>query len=232
MKSQNGFYVMFIFVVIIVSMSTPSIAFAPIEKKVVVTAVSDGYRLGTKLYVGIQTNITIIVKNFSNETMRQVNISQSMPVDLTIVDSSFGNLTTLKEINSTKPFNYTTFSGSQITFGKLFINSTYYNFTINSIFNGTGFSFAYAVNSSLPKSYDISPVQVKYLDHWGDTLSLTSNTLKVAYKQLPASNGNDLYIPKFSEGVIDWNTYILVSFITAFVAVVSVILYGRKPLSL
>ncbi len=208
----------------------PASAFKTDPNKVSIISIHDAAALDNQLNPGTWVNITVLIKNLSNDTMRNVNVSQSLPNDLEIVRSPFGNLTDV--VNITTPAEMPMADGKMIHINSAFFNKTYYRFNFDSLINGSGISFAISVNATRDKVFDIDPVTVDYLDHWGDPHTVTGNRVSLEFFPIEEKSDDDLYYPKFEVTDVDWTLVISTTLAVIIGAsILSALVYFRKPFS-
>ncbi|RMG36770.1 MAG: hypothetical protein D6732_07785 [Methanobacteriota archaeon] len=217
--------------IFILCLSLTSInAFETDPTKVSVISIHDGKTLGRELVPGILVNVTVLVKNFSNDTMRNVNISQSLPEDLELVLSPFGSVNS--EINITEPTDIEMPTGEILRINSGYANRSYFTFNFDSLINGSGIAFVYSINATRDKVFDIDSLQVDYLDHWGDPHTANGNRISLEFFPPEDKTDDDLYYPKFEVGEVDWFLIVGIGVgVVLGVSILSALVYFRKPFS-
>lgn len=114
--------------------------------------------------------VGIIIKNYLNYTITNITVSLNFAdsAPLTLNSSMFGRLTNGNiTLNSTMqtPEEYD-FTPVNITYG--FMTTEYLEFNITQLEPGTSIIFYYNLTSDSIISKAIPPVDMSYLDNWGD----------------------------------------------------------------
>ncbi len=209
---------------------TPTTGFETDPTKVSVISIHDGKTLGRELFPGTIVNVTVLIKNLSNDTMRNVNVSQTLPEEIDLVLSPFGSVSS--EINITQPMDMEMPSGETLRINSAYANSSYFTFNFDSLVNGSGIAFTYSINATRDKVFDIDAVQVDYLDHWGDPHTANGNRISLEFFPPEEKADNDKYYPKFEVGEVDWVLVISTAVGLVFgVSVISALVYFKKPFS-
>lgn len=208
----------------------PATAFETDTDKVSVISIHDGTTLGRELTPGVVVNVTVLIKNFSNDTMRNVNISQSLPEDLDLIQSPFGSVSS--EINITEPTEIDLPTGDTLQINSAYANSSYFTFNFDSLINGSGIAFTFSINATRDRVFDIDALQVDYLDHWGDPHTVNGNRISLEFFPPEEKTDDDLYYPKFEVGEVDWILVIGTAVgLVVGISVLSALVYFRKPFS-
>lgn len=206
-------------------------AFNTDPSKIAVIVIHDA-AFEENLTPGTWVNFTVIVKNLSNDTMRNVNISQSFPRDLHLVVSPFGQVNANATLNITSPATISMPTGGTWNITKGFANSSYYEFSFPSLVNGSSISYTFSLNATFERVFDINPPKVEYLDHWGDPYTVSGNRVSLEFSPPEEKQDIEKYYPEFEVKEPDWELIIGTGLtLVASATVISALVYFRRPLS-
>ncbi len=207
----------------------PTNAFIPEDQVLIL----DQQYLTSEAVEGENITIGIIVKNFFNYTITDVNIS----LDLTDVVNAlrftscdFGSLT--KEnvtLNSTiQSSDENEFTSTNVTYG--YMTESYLTFNVSQILNGTQAIFYYNITSDEDRSAQVPYVKMAYYDNWKDLQEIQSQN-RLLLNFLPANPPIDPILPCWDCGeslpnVLSW--FILGLAPILFGAIISSVLYIRR----
>ena len=165
------------------------------------TLVFDQQVLADSVKLGQTHRINMVVKNFMNITITNIQISLNISTNsiLSFNSSLLGNLE-----NEKITLNETILSSSEngftaypITAG--YMTSKYFEFNVSHIENGTKFLFHYNVESNEEGNQLIPRANMIYYDDWNDEKELRSTAqIRVSFE--PIITERDPYIPIWDEG--------------------------------
>ncbi len=186
---------------------------------------------GERLFPGSLVNLTFVLKNFTNETMRMVNVTHSIPEDMQLYMAPAGVLlNSSSELNVTSSFSYETPTNGSVTLTRAYINSTYYELSFEKLLPSQSFSWMITLNASDALTFEVSSPTVKYLDKWGDEKTFSdANPLSLRYETPDEEDPSEKNYPTFETADANWTLIISVMVLVAVVAVFSKALYGKKP---
>ncbi|MCG3224773.1 MAG: hypothetical protein H7647_09925 [Candidatus Heimdallarchaeota archaeon] len=182
---------------------------------------------------GENITIGIIVKNFFNYTITDVNISLDLTDEvnaLRFTSCDFGSLTNKNvTLNSTmQSSDENEFTATNITYG--YMTESYLTFNVSQILNGTQVIFYYNITSDEDRSAQIPYVKMSYYDNWKDFQEIQSlNRLLLNF--LPLNPPIDPVLPCWDCGVSlpnVWGWIILGLAPILFGAIISSVLYIRR----
>jgi hypothetical protein len=226
-----------LFVIGVLLFSQPSQAFIPEENTIRIMTFSDAAAEGS-VEIGTFVNITIVIKNLTNETMNNVTIFQKYINDpaeeaIKLMKTPYGDY-------FGEPINYTeseipglTVTNSltnQAIFAN-YLNVTESNITLNipEILAGDEIGLTYTFNFTDEGIYIFNAADITYYDHWGDEKNLKSfNEVSV---NVAAADENSIapYIPSFETTEINFMLIFGLTFGVVIIALVSRGLYLKKP---
>ncbi len=145
--------------------------------------------------------VGIIIKNYLNYTITNITVSLSFTdsTPLTLNSSMFGRLTNGNiTLNSTMqtPEEYD-FTPVNITYG--FMTTEYLEFNITQLEPGTNIIFYYNLTSDSIISKAIPPVDMSYLDNWGD-LQEISRLSRILVDFVSADSPINTILPQWNLG--------------------------------
>ncbi|MCK5410111.1 MAG: hypothetical protein KAJ30_07585 [Candidatus Heimdallarchaeota archaeon] len=151
----------------------PANAFIPEDQVLIL----DQQYLTREAIEGENITIGIIVKNFLNYTITDVNISLDLTEEvnaLRFTSCDFGSLS--KEnvtLNSTmQSSDDSDFTSTNITYG--YMTESYLTFNVSQILNGTQAIFYYNITSDEDRSAQVPYVKMSYYDNWKDLQEIQS----------------------------------------------------------
>ena len=207
----------------------PSNAFIPEEQLLII----DQQYLTREAIEGENITIGIIVKNFYNYTITDVNISLDLTEEnnaLRFTSCDFGTLT--KEnvtLNSTMlSSDENEFTATNITYG--YMTESYLTFNVSQILNGTQAVFYYNVTSDEDRPSQVPFVKMSYYDNWEDFQEIQS-TVQLLLNFLPANPPIDPILPCWECGESlpnVWGWIILGLLPILFGAIIASVLYIRR----
>ena len=151
----------------------PSNAFVPAEQVLVL----DQQYLVSEAVEGENITIGIVVKNFLNYTITDVNISLDLSEEnnaLRFTSCVFGELVDESvTLNSTiQSSSEKEFTATNITYG--YLTDSYLTFNVSQILIGTQAIFYYNVTSDEDRSAQVPFVKMSYYDNWTDFSEIQS----------------------------------------------------------
>ena len=180
-------------------------------------------------------NITIgiIVKNFLNYTITDVNISLDLTEEvnaLRFTSCEFGSLTNGNvTLNSTiQSSDENEFTATNITYG--YMTESYLTFNVSQILNGTQAIYYYNITSDEDRSAQVPYVKMSYYDNWKDLQEIQSQN-RLLLNFLPANPPIDPILPCWECGDSlpnVWGWVILGLAPILFGAIISSVLYIRR----
>ena len=220
--------------------SQPSQAFVPENDTIKVTTFSD-VAAESSVDIGTFVNITIVIKNLTNETMNNVTIFQKYINDpaeesVKLMKTPYGDF-------SGEPINYTDSEIPGLTVTNSlnnkdifanYLNVTESNITLNlpKLLAGGEIGLTYTFNFTDEGIYIFNAADVTYYDHWGDVKTLKSfNEVSVNVAKVD-ENPIAPYIPNFETTETNYLLIIGFTFGVVIIALVSRGLYLKKPFEL
>ncbi|MHA1344800.1 MAG: hypothetical protein ACTSVO_06840 [Candidatus Heimdallarchaeaceae archaeon] len=207
----------------------PSNTFIPEEQLLII----DQQYFTREAIEGENITIGIIVKNFYNYTITDVNISLDLTEEnnaLRFTSCDFGTLT--KEnvtLNSTMlSSDENEFTATNITYG--YMTENYLTFNVSQILNGTQAVFYYSVTSDEDRSSQVPFVKMSYYDNWKDFQEIQS-TVQLLLNFLTANPPIDPVLPCWECGESlpnVWGWIILGLLPILFGAIIASVLYIRR----
>jgi uncharacterized repeat protein (TIGR01451 family) len=217
-------------IIILLSMTVSASAYKA-NNELIVLSYSDAPLKTEGLNPGDNFTVTVVIKNFLDDPITNVNVSISIPSGMKIIGSPFGLMTEVGEINQTEPFVYHMPTGSELTIQRGYANGSHLEFSFDEMLNGTTKSFSYTANASVVRTYNISPPTITYLDHWGDDQTFNQgNMLSVAIIDFSQEDLLQRFYPSFD--VDSEPNWWVLSFLLAgvsVIAVVSKVVYRTNP---
>lgn len=189
------------------------------------TIVFDQIPLQEEVIQNSTLEVAIIVKNYFNYTITDIQISLNLTNarELYIASCEFGSLQGQENVtlNSTiQTSNEYGFTSVNVTYG--FMTERYLSFNISAIPENTKIVFKYNVTSPENGNYIIPKAKMIYYDNWGDEQTISSATqLQINFR--PATEEKDPYLPDW-EGKIEltnttaWFIYIAVPLVAVVLA--------------
>ena len=207
----------------------PANAFIPEDQVLIL----DQQYLTSEAIEGENITIGIIVKNFLNYTITDVNISLDLTEEvnaLRFTSCDFGSLT--KEnvtLNSTiQSSDENEFTATNITYG--YMTESFLTFNVSQILNGTQAIFYYNITSDEDRSAQIPYVKMSYFDNWNDLQEIQSQN-RLLLNFLPVNPPIDPILPCWDCGEAlpnVWGWIILGLAPILFGAMISSVLYIRR----
>lgn len=204
-------------------------AYLPDDNKIFVITLHDASDI-THLELGTPVNFTTVLKNYTNDTMQALNISQLLPDNLDLLKSPFGELVD-GEFNMTTPKTIDIPTGGQLQILRGYANISYFEFSTTDLINGSMISWNFTVNGTIDNNFQIDHPTFKYFDHWPDlhTISI-GNLVSIKYNTPAEPNPYEAHLPHYSTADVDWQTVLLLALAVIVIAVFTRVLYFRKPL--
>lgn len=218
-----------ILVVVLPIFVLPTDAFIPEDQVLIL----DQQYFTREAVEGENITIGIIVKNFFNYTITDVNISLDLTEEvnaLRFTSCDFGSLS--KEnvtLNSTmQSSDENEFTSTNITYG--YMTESHLTFNVSQILNGTQAIFYYNVTSDEDRSAQVPYVRMSYYDNWEDLQEIQSQNL-LLLNFLPANPLKDPVLPCWDCGESlpnVWGWIIIGLAPILFGAIISSVLYIRR----
>ncbi len=218
-----------ILVVVLPIFVLPTDAFIPEDQVLIL----DQQYFTREAVEGENITIGIIVKNFFNYTITDVNISLDLTEEvnaLRFTSCDFGSLS--KEnvtLNSTmQSSDENEFTSTNITYG--YMTESHLTFNVSQILNGTQAIFYYNVTSDEDRSAQVPYVRMSYYDNWEDLQEIQSQNL-LLLNFLPANPLKDPVLPCWECGESlpnVWGWIIIGLAPILFGAIISSVLYIRR----
>ncbi len=151
----------------------PTNAFIPEDQVLIL----DQQYFTREVFEGENITIGIIVKNFFNYTITDVNISLDLTEEinaLRFTSCDFGSLSNENvTLNSTmQSSDENEFTSTNITYG--YMTESYLTFNVSQILNGTQAVFYYNITSDEDRSAQVPYVKMSYYDNWKDLQEIQS----------------------------------------------------------
>jgi uncharacterized repeat protein (TIGR01451 family) len=206
-------------------------AFVPVNESVFVNTLSS---VQTDIPIGTFADITVTIKNLTNDTISNVTLFQAIPAGIDFISSD-----SMPDAPYSEDVSYEDISViNQITKQNRvvnWLNVTARNFTMNfdQMPVQDAFSFQFTINSSIVSaSLVIVGARVTYYDFWGDRQqAISDNTLTYQVTEVP-TNEKAKFFPDVTVDEIDYWKVAYVIVISLFVALISRMLYKKRPIEL
>ncbi|MBY9000942.1 MAG: hypothetical protein KGD64_08520 [Candidatus Heimdallarchaeota archaeon] len=207
----------------------PSSAFVPEEQVLIL----DQQYMIREAVEGENITIGIMVKNFLNYTITDINISLDLTEEnnaLRFTSCDFGilsddNVTLNSTIQSSSENEFT---ASNITYG--YMTESYLTFNVSQILNGTQAIFYYNITSDEDRSAQVPFVKMSYYDNWVDLNEMQSQN-QLLLNFLPINPPIDPILPCFDCGEPlsnIWGWIILGIIPILIAAFIPIVLYIRR----
>ena len=162
-----------ILVVVLPVFVLPANAFIPEDQVLIL----DQQYFTREAFEGENITIGIIVKNFFNYTITDVNISLDLTEEinaLRFTSCDFGSLSNENvTLNSTmQSSDENEFTSTNITYG--YMTESYLTFNVSEILNGTQAVFYFNITSDEDRSAQVPYVKMSYYDNWKDLQEIQS----------------------------------------------------------
>jgi hypothetical protein len=218
-----------ILVVVLPIFVLPTDAFIPEDQVLIL----DQQYFTREAVEGDNITIGIIVKNFFNYTITDVNISLDLTEEvnaLRFTSCDFGSLS--KEnvtLNATiQSSDENEFTSTNITYG--YMTESYLTFNVSQILNGTQAVFYYNITSDEDRSAQVPYVKMSYYDNWEDFQEIQSQN-QLLLNFLTANPTIDPILPCWDCGESlpnVWGWIIIGLAPILFGAIISSVLYIRR----
>jgi hypothetical protein len=204
-------------------------AFVPVSESVFVNTISS---TNSDIQIGTIVDIAVTIKNLTNDTISNVTLFQSIPSGIDFINSPYepysGIASNYVDISV---FNHVTMQNIDINW----LNVTDANFALNfdQMLVQDAVSFQFTVNSSsVGASFLLEGATVTYYDFWGDRQqSVSDNSLTFQVTEV-STNPKAVFFPDVSVDEIDYWKVVYVMLISLFVALISRMLYKKRPIEL
>ncbi|MHA2169388.1 MAG: hypothetical protein ACXAB7_05790 [Candidatus Kariarchaeaceae archaeon] len=221
----------FIFILFSIMSASSTWAFVPVNESVFVNTLSS---VQTDIPIGTFADITVTIKNLTNDTISNVTLFQAIPAGIDFISSD-----SMPDAPYSEDVSYEDISViNQITKQNRvvnWLNVTARNFTMNfdQMPVQDAFSFQFTINSSIVSaSLVIVGARVTYYDFWGDRQqAISDNTLTYQVTEVP-TNEKAKFFPDVTVDEIDYWKVAYVIVISLFVALISRMLYKKRPIEL
>jgi len=229
-RQMRYLFPLFFFIgLLIVSQSQ---GFIPIDEDIVVTTVRDSEN---NLEVGTIVEISVIVKNFFNNSISNITLTQVLPSDVTLIESPFGTFSEARNY-TLEGDNLSVFdAASNLNISLNYLNVTSSNFTLNlgKLAAFGKFSFSYKLNmSSADDIVTLDPIAMTYFDHWGDVQTFSGGnplTFNVREKDV---NELKRFFPEIEVDDNDRTLIFVLILGLTLIALASRLLHLKRPIEL
>ena len=229
-----------LFVIGVLMFTHPSQAFIPEDNSIEVMTFSD-VASEDSVEIGTLVNITIVIKNLTNETMNNMTVFQKFtnePEEETVklVKTPYGDF-------SGEATNYTdneipgltvTNSLNDQAIPANYMNITEANITLNlpELLAGGEIGLTFTFNFTDEGIYIFNTASVTYYDHWGDKKTLRSYSEVSVNVAATEEHPIAPYIPNFETTETNFTLIIGLIIGVVIIALLSRALYLKKPFEL
>ncbi|MCE7733247.1 MAG: hypothetical protein GPJ54_00115 [Candidatus Heimdallarchaeota archaeon] len=187
----------------------------------------------TDIEVGSIIEVYIVIKNFSNFTMNNVMINQSVDEvrGLQIIESPVGsfNGTDRGYTEDVTVINHIT--GDNVTLTSFNVTSSNFTMSMDAIASNVELSFKFKINVTESPLATINPTTVIYDDKFGDTQGPIESTNDIEIRSVEIIINDKIgHFPEIEVDDSDNDLILLGSILLIVVAVLSRMLYKKKPI--
>ena len=186
------------------------------------------------VHYGKETNMTILIQNFGNHTMKNISITLKINTKyFRIVSTPFGDIPNEKRMtliaSNAASIPGTTLNSDTLLLYSYLSNSTYFNATFNQLEVNNTLEFWYTIKAFKGASVTYPAATITWYDNYGDKQKIRTNTIKMRYKGNPPPNPLEGYLvaPNL-EIVDDYKIFWLPALLALIVGLFSQYLYKIK----
>lgn len=183
------------------------------------------------IFEGTIVEIFVLIKNFSNETLNNVTITQTIQSSLTFIETPY------KDFNGTD-MEYTEnvsirnlISNSNISLNYFKISKSNFSLNMDKIDNGEEIRIRFSVNVTEATSSNIVPTSLVYFDKYGDLQPAISpeGNLFLNGVEKPECEKCD-YFENVEVDDMDWVFILSIAVAILLAGLLSRSLYNKKPI--
>ena len=226
--------------VLIFIVSTPSLqAYTPDNEIIQLMTFSDVADKDS-VNVGTLVNMTIVMKNLTNDTISNMTIFQTIAKEdnidsISLFKSPYG-------LYEGEAINYSSSEIADLSITNSltdlpvpinYLNVTNYNFTLNipTLNVGEEIGISFTMNFTEEGLFIFNAADLDYYDHWGDTYSMKSYSDISVNVVIPEVDPMREFIPEFETTELDYKLVLYITLGTIIIALASRALYLKKPIN-
>ncbi len=183
------------------------------------------------IVIGSTVEIFLLIKNFSNETLNNVTITQTIPDSLMFIDTPYKafNGTEMEYTENVSIENQITRANISLNYFK--ISETNFSMNLDKIFNEQEMRIRFTVNVTDATTITILSPSLVYYDKYGDqqpTVTVPSNMFLQSVEKLECEKCP--YFENIEVDDMDWNFISLIALTILLVGIFSRSLYMKRPI--
>ena len=202
-------------------------AYEPENTRIITISYTDELNL-EKVVIATIINITVVIKNFTNESLLQLNVTQKMPAKIELISTPLGEYIG-SEINLTQEKTYIGPTNEEIQILNGFANSSFYKFALSSLPPHSSLLWQYTINITSIEQFEINSPNINYLDKYGDSKEITNLTpISIRAQQTDSKDLAEQNFPQFELEIVNWFLISILALSVVIIAILSSYLHKLK----